>query len=621
MSRRRRVRAPLAPGSMPSARLRPRWLYVALAAIALTASVALPAIGAAADTGNITFDSVSGDGSGNLTVTVTSDDQLGTITVHLWSGSTDVLDLSDLTEQGMFSPNAPQTWTLNNPASDLATLAPGTYTATIDVTDADSDQTAQGLTPTGPGPDTFNFQIVPSITVPETTVQSTAPGQDVEITGQLDGLQPLAGTAAPWGGQPVTITDANNTTWTGTSAADGSFSIPVTGTPGDSYTASVAPTPANLGATSPTSVTDVAVYATTSITAVAAPAPYSKQSITGTLTYQSGLSQDPAPSGVTITATSGQHTVVTTTGANGSFSMMLPAITGTTTWNLSSQDNDQATTPFLAGTTTSISATQTWPATLSKFTATLSKFYVLTVGGCLSSTLTPAPPPDYPTVQIQYELSTAGPWVELGTVSTTHMTSCPGAGFLARGGAPAARAYYRAYFTGDQTYQAATGTAVRAALIATRFSPFTVSARTLATTSSKVTITGTLEYQSGAWHAYAYQPVLLIYSRNDKTWYAYQWLKTNNKGDFSKTFADSIGTAYWSANYDGNATHLVAGAPVLKVTVQRVLNKLVVGALTPRAQPVPALVRASVIGGTWNSADWPFRMTADPLLILMGKQQ
>lgn len=77
------------------------------------------------------------------------------MTVHLWSGSTDVLDLSDLTEQGMFSPDAPQTWTLNNPAGDLATLAPGTYTATIDVTDADSDQTAGGLTPTGPGPNTL----------------------------------------------------------------------------------------------------------------------------------------------------------------------------------------------------------------------------------------------------------------------------------------------------------------------------------------------------------------------------------------------------------------------------------------------------------------------------------
>ncbi len=44
-----------------------------------------------------------------------------------------------------------------------------------------------------------------------------------------------------------------------------------------------------------------------------------------------------------------------------------------------------------------------------------------------------------------------------------------------------------------------------------------------------------------------------------------------------------------------------------------------VGNLTPRAQPVSALVRTSVIGGTWNSADWPFRMTAHPLLILMGK--
>jgi hypothetical protein len=621
--RRRQTRAPLAPASMPIARQGRRWLYASVAAIAVVTSVSLPAIPAAADTGNITFGSVSGDGSGDLAVTVTSDDPLGSITVYLWPGAPDTgtpaLTSSDFSEQGTFSAGVPQTWALNTPSTDLAALPPGTYTATAIATDADADQT----TPTDqPLTGTFKFQIVPSITLSLAQVSSTAPGQDVDITGRLNAVQPLAGGATAWGGQSVTITDSSNTMWTGTSAADGSFSIPVTGTPGDSYTASVAPTPANLGATSPTSATDVAVYATTSISAVAAAAPYGKQSITGTLTYQSSLSQNSAPGGVPITATaSGQQTVTTTTGANGSFSMMLPAITGTTTWNLSSQANDQATTPFLAGTTTSISATQTWPATLSKFKATLSKYYVLTVGGCLSSTLSPVPPPDYPTVEIQYERTTAGPWVELGTVSTTQMTGCPGAAFLAQGTAPAASAYYRAYFAGDLTYQAATAGSVKAALIATRFSPFASSATTLPTSTSKVTISGTLQYQAASWHGYAYQPVLLIYSKNDKTWYAYQWLKTNSKGYFSKAFTDSIGTAYWSANYDGNATHLVAGARVIKVTVRRALHKLVVGVPTQQAQPVLALVGTSGTGGKWNSADWPFRIATDPLLILMGKQQ
>ena len=206
----------------------------------------------------------------------------------------------------------------------------------------------------------FNFQVVPSISLTQATVPSTAPNQDVNITGQLNAVQPLATTATGWGGQPVAITDSSNTKWTGTTLSDGSFSIQVTGTPGDQYTASVAATGANLAATSPTSTTDVPQYATTSIAATATPAPFGQQTMAGTLTYQSGLNQLAAPGGVTITATSaGQQNIVTTTGANGTFSMLLPAVAGTTTWTLSSQNNDLATNPFLAGTQESISAMQT----------------------------------------------------------------------------------------------------------------------------------------------------------------------------------------------------------------------------------------------------------------------
>ncbi len=102
--------------------------------------------------------------------------------------------------------------------------------------------------------------------------------------------------------------------------------------PGDSYVASVPATSTNLAGTS-TAVQDVAQYATTSITANATPAPFGHQTITGTLSYQSGISQVPAPSGVTITFTAqGQPPITTTTGASGNFSQMLPPITGTTVW-------------------------------------------------------------------------------------------------------------------------------------------------------------------------------------------------------------------------------------------------------------------------------------------------
>ena len=599
-----------------------RLLPAILVSLAVAGSVVVPALPAGADAGNITFNSVSGDGSGNLAVTITSDIPLSGITVHLMSGPTDVLDLTDFTEQGTFvDGTTPQTWTLNNAGTNLATLAPGTYTATMDAADTDTppDQTASGLTPAS---GTFNFLIAPSISLSQDTVTSSAPGQDVNIAGQLTAVQPLASSATPWAGQTVTITDASNTTWTGTSQADGSFKISVTGVPNDTYTASVLSTPVSLTATSPTSTTDVPQYATTSITATATPAPYGQQSITGTVTYQSGLNQVNAPGGVQITASApGQQPIPpTTTNANGGFSIMLPPVTGTTTWTLTSQA-DLASTPFLAGTTTSISATQTWPATLGGFKVTLSRFYVLTVGGCLSSSLPPTPPADFPTIKIQYELTTAGPWRDLGTVSTTHMTGCTGAAFLARGGAPAASAYYRALFTGDNTYQPATSARVRAALIATRFSSFQVSARWLASTARKLTVSGTLQYKGALrWRAYALQRVLLIYSKNNKTWYAYHWVRTNTKGAFSLTFADSIGTAWWSANYNGNATHLVAGAPEIKVTVRRAAATALAATASKPQAVAPLFADMPGTPGWYLHGGLPFVLAPDPLLILMGPQ-
>jgi hypothetical protein len=620
--RRRLASRSLGPAREGSAPRRRRWLYGALGVIALASAVAVPVVPAAADTGAITFNSVSGNGSGNLTVTVTSDDPLASITVHLWSGAPDTgtaaLSRSDFTEQGTFSAGIQQTWVLNAPATDLAALPAGTYAATADATDLDGDQTTITDQPLA---GTFNFQVVPSISLTQATVPSTAPNQDINITGQLNAVQPLDTTAAGWGGQPVAITDSSNTKWTGTTLSDGSFSIQVTGTPGDQYTASVAATGANLAATSPTSTTDVPQYATTSITATATPAPYGQQTISGALTYQSGLNQATAPGGVTITATSpGQQNIVTTTGANGNFSMLLPAVAGTTTWTLSSQNNDLATNPFLAGTQESISAMQTWPSAISGFSATLNRYYTLTVGGCLSTSTQPPPPADYPMIQIQYELTTAGPWRELGTVSTTTMPGCKGAEFRAQGTALAASAYYRAYFPGDGTYTSATGASMKAALIATRFSSFTASPKSVAA-GKNLKISGTLQYHTNKWHGYAHQRVLLIFAKRKdaKRYFSFKWLTTGKNGTFSHTFAYNLGTMWWSANYNGNSKHLIAGAHPIHVTMYgRAVRR--VAAMQSPAQLTTAWSETMHGKGGWQSFGFPFLMAAEPLLILMGRQ-
>jgi hypothetical protein len=631
------VRHRFAPKPLVLALIRPlrgrrRWLYALLASLAVAASVAVPSLQAGADTGTITVNSVSGDGSGNLSVSITSAIPLSGIKVHLWSGPTDVVDLTDFTPQGTFTASTPQTWTLTSPKTDLATLAPGTYSVGVDATDTDADPPVTGLTPADAS--TFNFIAQPTLTTAP-TFNTTRPNQPVSITGQL-GCATLSCPVGGWPVTTVTVTDttANTPAVSGaTTDSSGDFTVSgVVGIPGDSYTVAVAAVPSTSLAASATTM-DVAQYATTSLSIPATvSAPYGQESITGTLTYATTSGSVPAPPGITITAAAGALQATTTTNANGTFSMTLPAIPGNTTWTVSSQAQ-LTTTPFLFGATGSVNATQTWPANLSGFSVTLSRFYIVTVGGCLSSSITPAPsPPDLPSnIQIQYELTTAGPWKVLGTVLTSTMPGCgggSGAAFLASGNAPAAAAYYRAFFPGDNIYQPATGTSIRAAHTATRFNPFRASASILTLPNRRLTIHGTLQYQGPAkWRGYASQRVLLIYCtgsaahcNNNNNWNAYKWVRTNSLGNFSLTFTDLIGTAFWSANYYGNATHMAAGAPLIKVTLRR-SGARVVGSPLPQATPVKPLFTIMPTGQNWQEiSGMQFLMVADPLLILMGPQ-
>jgi hypothetical protein len=612
---------------------RRRWLYAGLASLAVAASVTVPSLQAGADTGSIVVNSVSGDGTGDLAVSITSAIPLSAIKVHLISSSAiDVLDLSDFTAQGTFTASQPQTWTLNSPTTDLSGFAPGTYTATVDATDTDSDPTVMGLTPTT---GTFNFLAQPVLTT-ASTFNTTKPNQQVNITGQLNGCKTLSCPAGGWPvGTTVTVTDTTATgqpSWTSnTTDSSGDFAVAgVVGIPGDSYSVAVAAVPSTSLAASATT-TDVPQYATTTLTITPpASAPYGPEIVTGTLTYGPTSSPAPAPAGITITASAGALQAQTTTNANGTFSLTLPATTGSTTWTVSSQAQ-LTTTPFLFGATATVSATQTWPATISGFSVTLSRFYVVTVGGCLSSSISPPPPLDVnpPPIQIWYELTTAGPWKELGTVlMSPPMAGCAGPTFLASGSAPAAAAYYRAVFPGDNIYGSATGTSIRAAHTATRFSPFKASTSLLLLPNRKLTIHGTLQYQGPArWRAYASQRVLLIYCtgsaahcNNNNNWFAYHWVRTNSLGNFSLTFFDTIGTAFWSANYNGNATHMAAGAPMIKVTVKRSGSRIV-GSPLPRATPVQPLFTIMPTGQNWQQGGgMQFLIAADPLLILMGRQ-
>jgi hypothetical protein len=590
----------------------------------LTVAVAIPAIPAMADNGEIVFSTVTGDGSGNLTVTVESDFALQNVTVHLWSGGsdtgTDVLDLTDFTDTSTFAFDAPQTYVLANPSADLAGLAPGVYTATADATDTNtptsdavSDQQLTGQ---------FSYLAQPVVALTDPTFTTSQPSQQVAIAGQIS--SECATLACPPGGWPVDtmvnitdVTASGQPSWSGsTNDTNGDFSVAgVTGNPYDLYEASVPAVPGfSLAATSGGTTEDEPELTPTSFVApTATPALFGQQTMTGTLEYGPGVGLTPAPAGVTITATatpSGQQPVIikTTTGSNGSFTMMLPAISGTTSWQLSTADN-LATTPFLAGTEDTVSGTQLqFPAAITGFTARVNKNGLLTVGGCLSSSDSGAPP-DNPPIEIQYRTSTKGAWRNLGSVSTMSMLGCGGAGFIAAGAEGAPRAYYRAKFTGDTIYTAATSASVLAWLYQERYKPFSVTPHVIRS-GQKITVSGTLQYLSGShWHAFAGQKVLIAYSKKpaNPVWYEAHWVKTNKKGKFSITFADRVGTQYWSADFPGNKNHYPEWAPSVKVTVH---GKTRAVRTLPAGQPVH-IYRPPA------GAQWQFELVAQPFLALL----
>ena len=608
-------------GSRPRARRHRYWIGAALGALALASPLAIAAAPATAQVG-IVFGQVSGDGSGDLAVTIESDNPLTTITIHLWSGGsdtgTDVLDTSDFTPPATFEPDEFQTYVLANPAVDLETgastpLPPGSYSATGDATDNQGNEvTDQQLT------GAFNFLAQPTLAFSSSTFNTTKPDQSVTISGQITGCSTLA-CPGSWSGTPVTVTDVTASSkpqWTATADSAGDFSATeVTGVPGDYYSASVpAAQGTSLAATSP-NTQDLPQYAPTSITATAQPAAYGTQKVTGQLTYQppSGFTQVDAPAGVQITATAGPHKVSTTTGTDGNFSLALPAITGTTTWLISSEANDLDSTPFLAGTEYSVDGTQLWPVKIS-FSASLNKSGQLTVEACMSPTISQRPPADDPTMDFYWRSRRSAKWQWLGSSSITiSQQGCAGFSFIASGAPPAPSAYYQARFRGDNVYaHAVSASTGRVWSYPTRFHEFRASPRSVKA-GHKVTISGILQYQAGSkWLAYGHEPIVMLFSpsRNGQYYHPVgESVRTNRKGVFSWTFTDTT-TDYWKVYYAGNDRHFA-------VTARPILVRVHGGGSSEQrlvGQPVN-LPSASLSA---HGSAWPFVLSADPWLVLMG---
>jgi len=614
--------------SRPRAGRRNYWIGAALGALALASPLVIAAAPAAAL--GIQFGSVSGDGSGDLTITVTSDYQLTDWTISL-SGGTSTYTLDDFTDfhdQDTFAAGQPQTYVL--PTADAQSvfgsagiaLPPGNYTATASAATATDGTNTETLASPQTMTGSFGFLAQPTLTLSGPTFNTTQPNQSVTIQGQITGCSTVA-CPSSWSGTSATVADVTatgNPQWTGTTTdATGDFSVPgVTGIPGDKYSVSIPATPTRLAA-APATTQDMPQYAQALIMATAANAPYGKQTIKGKLTYQSGLQQVGSSAGVKITATAGSHTLTTTTSSGGAFRLTVPPITGTTTWLLSTQ-NDLSSTPFLAGTQSSVAATQLWPTAVTRFTAKVTPNpqqggALLDVSGCVVITISRPAPPSDPEVEIEWRGSRTAKWQGLGHLSTGREPGCAGLAFSGSGTPEVLSAYYRAVVIPDTTYAtSASASTGRVWIHQTRFRPFTATPHVVAS-GQKVTIKGTLQYHAGKWRGLAHQRVAIIFSHNKKNWLFLQNVRTNRNGAFSLTFRDVYKSGWWSANYQGNKTDVAVSAGISRVRVRG--HASTSPAAPTGLRPVSRLT-APGSSATRSGLSWPGLLPADPWLLLMG---
>ena len=519
------------------------------------------------------------DNPGLLSIGLMASSPITSVTVRVAFGSTSYTVPAPLRPPGASATSG--TWTVATPIT-TADLQLGQYYVYVTATDSGGDSISDA--PVGQ----WNFNMQPTVTLTASPDQISANGQTVTLSGKVTGVYPdsTTPTSQTLAGQPVTLTTygeifGDGNSWPLTTGTDGSFSLTTqTGLNStnetDTFQAAIAQTTTTAFAIA--SVNVLPIKAPVRVTATITPIhPLYGQSpmLTGTVTIQNGSTWQPLPSSpVYVTDSEGQF-LQTTTGSDGSFSLQLPPVFGPDSgpWQVAAGDLNDAGDPFAGPATISVPANgPVDPGTLSAIAVSISKYGVVSVAGCLEDTsrsgagVAPGVP-----VTIQYATSQGGPWQELGTLSTTSaVCGSNSAGGYFSGQLPAvlASAYYRAAMTtGQYDYVPTTSAAVLASIIPTRFVAFAATPH-IVKRNGKITVSGRLEVLGRSWRSYAGQSVDIIFRpRGSKYWYAVYWVKTNSTGRFSKTFTDKFGTATWSADYNGNSTHLVAGAATVRIRV------------------------------------------------------
>jgi hypothetical protein len=554
----------------------------------------------------------SAHAAGNITVTgvsnspdpyvlqVTVDDANGLkltgMTVHLFSGTTDVYDVTDMQYTNGSTDNVLQTWTAAAPIPS-ADLPLGTYTVTVDA--ADSSESDSALT----APSPVSVLYTPTVTVGASPNVLSYGDTSTTLSGLVTGsvVGGPSGTPVPLGGLPVMLFDANAGTETqfATTQSDGTYSGQADLTNLlDQYSVVVDSGPTmNSGGSGPLPITINSV-ATRFVSAQVTPTDFvygsgQPATLSGTLQYDNAnTGWQPLPSS-NVVAVAGQDIKYLTTDAQGQFTWSYSPDSDGTSWNIEAGGGNLFGVSQQSGT-----IHVAVPVKFTSFTASLNAFAQLGVKACVQVT---APGFNMPgsRLTIQYSTKPTGPWSSLGTIAMNTSginvpSSCSGGadGYFHRTlNVKLANAYYRASLPATVNNQAVASTPLHRWRYVTRISVSVSS--TVVHRGGKLTISGRLQQWNGKWRNFAGQKIIIIAKpRGSKRWLRLRGtVRTSSTGHYSRTFVDPV-TAYWSAIYAGNATHFASGGSVHHVTLESVVaaagltGATALHAMTPGTNPL-----------------------------------
>ena len=521
---------------------------------------------------------------GDLTVVLGSATTITAVTAHLVAVGTvdDVLDpvLTETASAPYGSSETQSTWSVPTAITE-SQLPLGVYTINVDVTFA--DKTTQSADDIG----TLSFLNEPQLTL---TADHTDIGYDypaaINLTGTAAILAP-DGTSTPYADGALALSTNFGSGQTLTTDASGDFTAQVSTQVGGWIDVTMAAASGQADGTATVLLTQVIDPVKLSAKPTASNVRYGAgDTVTGTLSYL------PFDKGTAYKPLGGQsvdlynpdsdypNTAVATatTSASGDFSFKLSAaeIDASTTWTVGA-GNSVGDRRFGPAEVT-LAMTVQIPTVITNFHVKLSQYWGLSFSGCLNQ------PKDSPNGQISPAADVAfqyssggknGPWHTLvKNVPMSGMTCGKGGLWYAwTATAPLNYAYYRLSYPGGKPYAgyaylASASAPTLAWKYADRVTGFSVSPHVVGA-NGRITVKGQLQYYSDyKWRDYANQTIYVIFrQKGSSTWYWIVKAKTNASGHFSATFKDSVGSATWSAEFEGNSSHLSTAPPGVYVRV------------------------------------------------------